>query len=354
MHLLERQKIWNRKRNPNKKAKITFQSTFFLVSLPLVLPLVTKGYGLREEDLNEIIIIERLNDISRKFSESIQRIQEKLNSKTKIRMVEFNELSGTGPESKHWFNILIQAQRHIFYSYLHSNKDCCVLFYYAGYKPKKGYKLFNERILPHEFAHHYQWASLEFPILLPKGTPEEYLPQFIRYFEIGPKEGSVYMDGKLFDNNLITLAKDFSERISDFVCERILIERGFKEGALEQYREDRNSDPAEDYPPQVRSKLATEIRYMRRLTLLDAAEWHAILNLIYPNDQTLQNMLSYDKKWVIHLNKKFDRAKKVFNKIYEISLTTNYNSFKNVKNAVSYFKRITNMLGIEIKTQEAW
>ena len=123
---------------------------------------------------------------------------------------------------------------------------------------------------------------------------------------------------------------------------------------MEEYRKDRNQDPAKNFPIQARSKFTAEIRYMRRLALRDVAEWHAILHLAYPNDQTLQKMLNYDKKWIVHLNKKYDKAKDAFNEIYEISLNTNYNSFKKARNAISYIKEVTNLLGIEIRTKESW
>lgn len=319
-----------------------------LMGLSFVVPLVTKGYGLREEDLNEILVMERLNEISKRFSGVIQRIQEKFNSKAKIRIIEFNELSGSSRDSRFWFGGLIGGQRHLFYSHLHSNKDCCVIFYYAGFVVNS--KLLNKRFLPHEFAHHYQLASQRVPAFLPKGTPKELVPQFANYCEIGPKEGAVYIDDALLDTRPIVTIKDFSERIADFVCERILLEKGFVGGILKEYRADRNTDPAKEF--YTLSKAV--IRYMRRLNLWDVAEWHATLHLIHPNDQALLKMLTFDKKWIIRLNKKHPRAKKAFDEIYETSLNTNYTSFKNVRTTVSYIKRVMELLGIEIRTKEDW
>lgn len=315
-------------------------------------PFVIDGYGLREEDLNEIIIMERLKDISQGFSRDIHKIQEKFDSKSKIRVIEFNELSGADVNSNSWFRRLIFARRHIFFNTISSNKDCCVIFFYAG-RDKKD-KMLSERFLPHEFAHHFQWASEGFPCLLPKGTPKKFLPQFAKCYEIGPKVGSVYVDNIFLDDNLIFLIKDFSERIADFVCEGILKEKGFRKGYLEEYCLDRNRDPAKNFPIQLRPKLATAIRYMRRLALRDAAEWHAILRLAYPNDRTLKKMLDYDRKYVLHLNKKYGKAKRAFKQIYEISLNTDHNSFKNVRNAVRYIKEIMDLLGIIVKTKESW
>jgi len=43
-----------------------------------------------------------------------------------------------------------------------------------------------------------------------------------------------------------------------------------------------------------------------------------------------------------------------FNKIYEISLNTNYNLFKEERSAINHIKKVTNLLGIEIRTKEKW
>jgi len=64
------------------------------MSLPFVVSLLVKGYGLRGEDLDEIIEMERLRDISAKLSETIRTIQKEFGSNSRIRIVEFNELSG--------------------------------------------------------------------------------------------------------------------------------------------------------------------------------------------------------------------------------------------------------------------
>jgi len=322
------------------------------MSLEFVVPLITEGYGLRDEDLNEIILIERLNDVSKKFSGAIRRIQDKFDSKARIRLIEFSELSGSTPDSKLWYSRLIHGHRHIFHSHVHSNKNCCVLFYYAGCT--KDRTLLNKRVLPHEFAHYYQWASQGFPCLLPRGIPKEFVPQFAKYGEIGPRTGQVYIDNMFLDDKPFTVIKDFNERISDFVCEGILREKEFnhqyKEGFLEEYREDRNRDPAKGFS--ILGKAV--VTYMRRLALRDVAEWHALLHLEGLDDESLQGMLVYDKKWITRKNKKYDKAKKAFNEIYKISLNSDFSSFKHVRNAVSYIKTTTDLLGIEIRTKEKW
>jgi len=324
------------------------------MSLSFVIPLVTKGYGLKDEDFDEIIEIERLRDLSKVLSGTIKTTQREFGSNIRIRIIEFNELSGANADSNKWFRTLIGAMRHMFYSHLHSNKDCCVLFKYAGYDMRK--ELVKKRTLLHEFAHHYQWATLGFPMFLPKGSVEvkEMNPQFTKCYGIGPSEANVYIDALLLDHNPISLIKDFSERISDFVCEGTLIEKGLKEGILEEYHKKRRHDPAKDYPALARHKFPVIMRYVRRLALFDAAEWHAILKHAYPNDQSFKKDMVYDKKHVIRLNKKYPKAKHAFRKIHEISLTTDYKSFKELKNAVNHIKQALNLLNIEIRTKEKW
>jgi len=93
---------------------------------------------------------------------------------------------------------------------------------------------------------------------------------------------------------------------------------------------------------------------MRRLVLHDVAEWHAILGLAYPNDPNLKDMLNYDRKRVLRLNKKFDKTKYAFKKIYELSLNTDHKSFKDVRNVVRHIKEVIDLLSIEIRTKENW
>lgn len=324
------------------------------MSLPLVIPLVTKGYGLRNEDFDEIIEIERLRDVSKKLPETIKTTQREFDSNIQIRIIEFNELSGANADSNTWFRTLIGAKRHMFYSHLHSNKDCCVLFKYASYDMSK--EIVKKRTLFHEFAHHYQWTALGFPMFLPKGSVEvrEMNPQFTKCYGIGPLEANVYIDALLLAHNPIFLIKDFSERISDFVCEGILIEKRLKEGILEEYQKERGHDPAKDYPALARHKFPVMMRYARRLALFDDAEWQAILKHAHPNYQSFKKDMVYGKKHVIRLNKKYPKAKHAFRKIHEISLTTDYKSFKELKNAVNHIKQALNLLNIEMRTKEKW
>ena len=201
------------------------------MSLEAVIPLITKDYGLSTEDLNEVIERENLRDVSNKFSLGIENTLRKFKSGKRIRILEFSENSGSTREARISLMNFINAEKNIFYNHVFSNRDCCVFFLYSGYKIEDE-KLFYSRIIPHEFAHHYQFTEEGFPCLLLKGIPPVYFPQFATVHEIGPKHCEVYVGNILVKDCLPHFFKDFSERISDFICEGILIAKGFTEGYL--------------------------------------------------------------------------------------------------------------------------
>ena len=65
------------------------------------------GWGL-EEDLNKIIRIENLKDLTNNFSQEISRVLDRFNSTSKIRLIEFDESSGVDSESRGYFKTLSQ------------------------------------------------------------------------------------------------------------------------------------------------------------------------------------------------------------------------------------------------------
>ena len=252
-----------------------------------------KRYGLRDVDLNELIIIVKLKDISSEFSEPIDEILGRFKSPQNIRILEFNELSGGNREANYYFNATILAQKHLFHDHLSSNQRCCVIYRYAGYRYP--HSLFRARILPHEFAHHHQFAEEKMPCVLPKDTPQEYWPQFTTAYEVGPRMGRVYIDDSLLDQNTIALITDLRERIADLICERILIGKGYTHGMKEQFHIERGRG----LPPLFAKQLG---QYVRRLALYDAAQWHAVLQICHPRDRSLRRQLAREKKRVLLLN----------------------------------------------------
>jgi hypothetical protein len=226
------------------------------------------------------------------------------------------------------------------------------LFFYAGLADLDEW-LLGKRILPHEFSHHYQWVAEGFPCLIPKGAPKELVPQFAKAREFGPEKGSLYVDNLLVGKDVAYVMKDFSERVADHVCEGILLERGLKEGMLEDYRKDRKHDPAKDLPL-ITPNANPVIKYLRRLALYDTAEWHSFLQLAYPDDSKLKRTLRRDGKWVVNLNQDYEKADQAFEKIYSISLNTNLSSLKESENMVQYAKTVMRLLGINVRTDEKW
>jgi hypothetical protein len=332
--------------------KINIQQVYLThMSSNEIIPFITEGYGLSDEDLDEIILRENLKDVSEGYSTCIRRIQDRLHTKLRMRILEFGERSGSSIQVKLFFRQLILANRHLFYNHIYSNRDCGVVLMYSGLKDKNS-ELFFSRLLPHEFAHHYQLVEADFPLLLPRGAPSDLHPQFALSAEIGPLECDILVDALLLTEARIHFFKDFSERISDFVCEGILVSNGFTEGMFDEYLEIDTASPIKDIPRDFPSYRAT-IKYLSRLALRDEAEWHALLKSIYGTDFT-NSKLQLNKKRVLKLNKDLADRKQIFRKIFDISLKTNYHDFRRKEKAVDYIKRVSNLLNIEVRTIEKW
>ena len=159
-----------------------------------------------------------------------------------------------------------------------------------------------------------------------------------------------YLDGLVLSHTSTPL-KDFIERTSDLVCEGILRDIKCTDGFLKEYEtRERFKDPASWLPPHER----VLVRYVRRLALLDAASWQAMLKLVYPENVHISRTFREDKKWVLHLNKNFKNAKEAFDKISNYFLKVDYRSFKDQFNVVAHIKRLHKFLGIQVKTSEKW
>ena len=292
-----------------------------------------------------------MKDVSANFVSGIENVQKKFNSDIKIRILEFSENSGSNYEANRIFNYFINSEKHVFYTHIFSNRDCCVFFIYSNYKIVDMQR-FNNRTIPHEFAHHFQFVQ-GFPCLLPKGVPIEGYPEFADVKTIGPKVGEVLIDGLLLKHGLLSFFKDFSERISDFICESILIEKGFTEGYIEEYRELNKNDLTKTIPKSI-PEYTCAIRYMRRLMLRDEAEWQQILNRIYPNNPQVNNELAYNLRKLLKQNNELPQRKQAFKKMLDIISKTEYTAFKEIKPALNYIKQMARLLNIEIKTDEKW
>lgn len=320
------------------------------MSVELAESLVTLGYGLKSEDLDEIIVMERLRDVSSRFAQALSLIGKQFISTTRIRIIEFDRGSGIDKDANAWFNALADSDRHLYFSTIHSNKDCCVIFLYAHFQRKP--KVLQERLLPHEFAHYYQWQTERFPFLVLKGCPKELVPQFADCYDFGPEKGLVYVDETLVDENCFLTLRDFIERESDYICEMILKQKGFWKGILNEYKAGRIEDPAV-------SKWALYLneaqkKYVRRLAMYDAAEWEAMLSTAFAAEPTVQTLLRVEKEKMLHLNRDFGNVKTSYDAITHMILRTDYLSLKDVSKMIEFLKNGMKILNISIKTTESW
>jgi len=124
-----------------------------------------------EEDLVRIIRIERLRDVSQKFSNQISLLLTLLEPDQEWESLPFNEQSGIDHDSKAIFEAFISGEREVFYIGPLSNKECCMIPVYdsIGESKVRSYK----HILPHKYAHHVQFAHERFPFLIAREVDEE-------------------------------------------------------------------------------------------------------------------------------------------------------------------------------------
>lgn len=308
-----------------------------------------EDWGLEDEDLDRIIKIEKLKEVSHEFHDQIKILMKAFDSKSNIRIVKFDEQSGTEFNSKNFFKSLILGERHVFYFSNLSNRECCVVLIY-GETGKSKLQSFKHT-LPHEYAHHIQFAQENFPYFLAKGA-DMLSPPFVNRCEIGPDTGTAYVD-RLSLPSLEVLIQDSNERLSDVICEGLLRERKLVYDFLEFYKREMAvpSDPAT--LPAIRSAPNLK-RYVRRLALRDNAEWGATVQLAYPKEEEAKQTVLKGRKLAIRLNKKYPNAGYAHDQILSLCMNTNFRSFLVPKNAVDYMKEVMNLLNIRIKTPEKW
>jgi hypothetical protein len=319
-----------------------------IISIP---DIMKDGWGLENEDLDKIIKIEGLRDVTQDFLDQIRIIRDAFGSVSNIRIVAFSERSGVNHRSKEIFNGLIRAGRDIFHHNWFSNRECCVVLIHnsKGKARLQSYK----SILAHEYAHHFQWAYGGFPFYISKGLQSMHTASFIHPHEIGPEFGLVHIDGLLLPDMQLVI-QDSNERISDVICEGLLREKGLVLDLLERYKDDvvRQEDPADCLPQKGISPNLK--RYVRRLALRDQAEWGACVQQAYPKQKPALELVSKGRKFAINMNKKYSRASGAYDEISYRALNTDFNKFRLPENVVSYTKGVLESLSIRIKTSEKW
>ena len=309
--------------------------------------LAKPNWGVEDKDFDEIIILEKLKDVTKDFADLASLITEKFGSVSKIRIAAFNEDSGVNSSSNAFFRALIASERHIFYQAIVSNKECCVVFVYGskGIEELKS----NKHILAHEYAHHFQYAHSGFPYYICKTATGTWTPPFVKTYEVGPASGSAFIDDLVMPD-MGAMIQDCNERISDIICEGLLREKGLVEGFLELFHDDiAIGDPALNIPSSIRTPELQ--RYVRRLVLRDYAEWLANIQLAYP-DRDLKQIISKGKKHAVRLNEQYLDASHVFEEIFKKCSNTDFHSFKSPEKTISYTKEILDLLNIRITSQE--
>jgi len=140
------------------------------MSINSVPDIVRQGLGL-EEDLDQIIRIERLRNVSQKFSNQIKPIVDAFRARSRMRVIAFNEQSGIDHDSKRAREVFISGEREVFYIGPLSNRECYVILVYdsIGESKLRSYK----QILPYEYAHRVQFAHESVPFLIAREVDEE-------------------------------------------------------------------------------------------------------------------------------------------------------------------------------------
>jgi hypothetical protein len=320
------------------------------MSVDAIIPFITKGYGLKSEDLDEVIPRENLRDNSQRFSTEIQEVLKKFSSSDRIRMIEFNEFSGSSRETNKFLNTMIADGRNMFYLPLYSNRNCCVILVYSAFHPDN--RLLSCRLLPHEYAHHFQFSKESFPCILPKGIPSELYPEFTVNYSIGPATGRISIDNDLVDVSPQVLFKDLTERISDFICEKILLEKGYTEMLIDEYRIDCSHNLLQRFAHI--SLPETLKKYIRRLALFDEANWQSILNQLFPDNILLKNELKRCENRILRINKDYKKRRRAFNELHELFYYANYRGFKKLDAVVDCTRKILIYLGIKVISDEKW
>lgn len=294
-----------------------------------------------EEDLDKFIQTEKLEDMTPRFSGEIKEVTSKFDNVSSIRIIKFDKSSGVSSESKEFFNEFLFAGRHVFYlADLSNTKFCVVMVSPLGIDKVLG----NKHVLFHEYTHHFQVAHANFPYIVPKSWS---IPPFVEPCIIGPEKGDIRIDGFHLDSDTETITADLCERISDIICDGILIDRNLTAGILERCLEAaRPQDPTSFIPPHHPKAMVFK-KYVKRLVLWDNAEMNARIRKAYPQ-KDLSKFLNLIKKYAARLNKGIRNAENTFDKIYELSMSTDYNSFKNSQEIISYLEKVLDLLNIEV------
>lgn len=298
------------------------------------------NWGLPEEDIDNIIKLEKMKDITKNFTKKIKALIKKFDFVAEIRIVSFNRDSGVDDTSNSFFNTMIDNDRNIIYMPDMSNKECCVIFVEEpnGINVLKN----DESIIAHEYSHHIQFVYAGFPYYYNKGIQSTMgAPSFATPTEFGSSTGKAWVDNLLLPNYGIAIA-DSLERINDIICEGILQEKKIPSGLISLYK--LNLTKPTPFIPNTLGKSGK--RYIHRLMLRDYAEWGAIITLSDP--KIVSSLLQKGRKKARNFNKKKVHAHQVYDSIFRLCLKTEFNLFREPKKVAEYSREIFNLLKIKL------
>lgn len=319
--------------------------------LPSIENKIKGGWGLEEKELDEFIKKENLKDLTEVLKEQAYKIIEAFGSKSTLRIVAYNDQSGADSVSKEFFTSLIEAQRNLIYSLSMSNKECCVILVY---EPESSLLRSYRYIFAHEYVHHFQWANAGFPFYVSKTEPPTWTPPFVTFCEIGPRVGFASIDDLLLPD-FHMIIEDFIERISDQICDRLLIEKNVADDLLEYYKHEVAFQDSANGIQQAPYSIPHELKkYMRRLTLRDHAEWMALIRLIYQEDRDAIYTATLGGRFAKYLNKDYQKASEAYNELVNNYIGIDFNMFRFQDEVVKCIKKSIELLNITIETKEEW
>jgi hypothetical protein len=123
-----------------------------------------KGYGLRDEALDELLMTGDAREVTLQYRSAIKTVQEALSSDTRIRIIALAD-----DEEQ-------RLSSHLAWLPLWSNRDTCVLIA-DPFEPLCRYDL--DYLIPLGFAEHFACATARYPYYLPATSPVQLWPSYL-------------------------------------------------------------------------------------------------------------------------------------------------------------------------------
>jgi hypothetical protein len=284
-----------------------------------------KGYGLPDEALEEYA--RQIPEIKVPGQEEVPA---RFGHEGRIRIFELT------PRDPFYSLLDVPDRPSVHFNLYLSNKKNCVI---QVHRPQENL----EEVLPHEFAHLYQFLE-GFPLLVPRCIRDPPpLPGYVCVSgRIGPKKGFFYLDGMIWEPlnewDSMGILCDFTERVGDFICECIIQEKGFEE-AYHRYPSRAKVNPVPLYPPLYR-------RYRCRLSIMDVAALEAEFNTFYP-DREIPHCIKAAREEVLGLDPKSGET--IYRRVVELWRGLDYRSLRAPSRFESFVFSLMGAVGLEIR-----